>query len=353
MHTFLAFGAGLAFLLCLANWRRDKIAAFLFFAVSIVQFHIFLELSGELPNATWLMDLHIPAIFLIGPLAYLYFQNLSGNKIDVLPWIHFIPSILSVLIMLPFYLKSHAAKVEFLEQPQSGDIYMWMIPTLLGSGTVLNFFYPSQLLLKLRRWRGFTPHDKRIVFTPFFTLYATTLVLLLLFVVAQIFFMQLFSIAACGVTTLLCAVFLIHSANADLGISLRRQVSAARYAESRISGIDVDSVVQRMEELMSEERVYLDENLSLGNLAKKLKINSHQLSEILNSRMRKNFRNYVADFRLREAERLLKEESERSVLSIIYSSGFNSKSAFHKLFQEKYGCNPTEFRSQSKPTRIS
>ncbi|HNL01313.1 MAG TPA: helix-turn-helix domain-containing protein, partial [Leptospiraceae bacterium] len=58
------------------------------------------------------------------------------------------------------------------------------------------------------------------------------------------------------------------------------------------------------------------------------------------------FRDYINGFRLEEAARLLIEEPRRSILSILFASGFNSKSSFHKLFQARFHCSPAEYRQK-------
>ncbi|MCW7493529.1 helix-turn-helix domain-containing protein [Leptospira sp. 2 VSF19] len=99
---------------------------------------------------------------------------------------------------------------------------------------------------------------------------------------------------------------------------------------------------------MNLEQLYLNENLSLAILAKRLDLHTHQLSEILNSHLNSTFRNYVNQFRLQEAARLLLEKPEMSILSVIYASGFNSKSSFHKLFLDRFGHSPQNYRLLSK-----
>ncbi|MCE9598596.1 MAG: helix-turn-helix domain-containing protein [Spirochaetia bacterium] len=47
-----------------------------------------------------------------------------------------------------------------------------------------------------------------------------------------------------------------------------------------------------------------------------------------------------------ETATLLKTERNRSILSIAYAAGFNSKSSFHKVFLARFGCSPTEFRDR-------
>ncbi|AYV56769.1 helix-turn-helix domain-containing protein [Leptospira kmetyi] len=380
MYTFLAFGAGLAILLAVSgfmnslrnepeNLRNDKdgipesrpkpsrltifiqkhAVPLLFLSVAFVQLHILFELSDRLVRFSWFGEFHIPFIFLIGPLTYLYFQHLSGQIPDRFSPFHLIPALLSVLILFPFYIRDSNSKKEFIALLNPSDPYHTIVLVLLVLGTILNFIYPITLLKDVWRWRGAAKDkNKRASFDPFLFLFAGTIFVLVLFVIAQIVYMPLFLIASSGVSILMCVIFLIGNGTNGVWIEkFKKESREARYTESRLKGLDVDSVVYRLNDLMRRERYYLDEDLTLGRLAEELEIHTHQLSEILNQKLGKTFREYVAGFRLEEAARILIEEPQRSVLSAAYASGFNSKSAFHKLFQERFGCTPTMFRSET------
>ncbi|TGK01279.1 AraC family transcriptional regulator [Leptospira langatensis] len=375
MYAFLVFGSGLAFLLGLADLlsfygkRSQKerevrsgsevqsilskperlTVPTLFFCVSIVQMHLYLELSEQISDFPWFAEAHIPILFLIGPLTYLYFQKLTGAKTTRLGGSHFLPAIFAFLVLLPFFVRSTEEKLRFLQNEGTSDPYSLIILLLLALATILNLAYPGALFRTVWRWRSKAEEEQRKSFSPILALFSATLFVLLLFVIAQIFYMPLFLVAASGLTVIISCIFLIRASNPDLMDSFRKNSREARYQESRISGLDVEALLLRLEELMREKKLYLDEDLSLGNLSQELGLSTHQLSEILNSRLQIGFREYIAGFRLEEAARILREEPQRSVLSAAYAAGFKSKSAFHKLFQEKYGTSPTSFRSS--PTK--
>ena len=81
---------------------------------------------------------------------------------------------------------------------------------------------------------------------------------------------------------------------------------------------------------MKEEKPFADEDLTLQSFAEELEIKSHQLSQILNEILGKNFFQFVNGYRIEEAKNLLKEERERNILWVAYAVGFNSKSSFNK-----------------------
>ncbi|MEI1277837.1 helix-turn-helix domain-containing protein [Leptospira venezuelensis] len=365
MDTFLAFGAGLSFLLSISEFIRNtkspeiqgsnsgsKIKSifnqpigFFFLSLSIVQFHLYLELSNQLKEQLWFAEIHIPFLFFTGPLAYLYFRRLGGLTAKALHLVHFVPGFIAFLLLLPFILSDQNSKLEYVSVFPPRNIYFQFLFGLLVLGTISNLVYPLLLIGKIRKWKTFIQKEEGRAFSPFLALFYTSIFVISLFVFAQIFYMPLFTVAGAGLTLIVCSVFLSASTSPHLIISFEKIAREAGYNETRLQGIDVDSVVQKMQELMRDKKLYLDEELTLSILSEELKIKTHQLSEILNDKMKIGFREYITGFRLVEASKLLREEPQRSVLAVIYAAGFKSKSAFHKLFQEKYGCSPGEYRS--------
>lgn len=155
-------------------------------------------------------------------------------------------------------------------------------------------------------------------------------------------------LALVGITALFMARHIACTHDPELLDGLRRESRRKSYERSALSGLDTDMALARLDELMRGERVYLDEDLSLDRLAAELRLSRHQLSGLLNERLRKNFHSYVNEFRIAAAQRMLVDEPRRSVLSIAGAVGFNSKSSFHTAFQKNSGCTPQQFRARRR-----
>ncbi len=129
---------------------------------------------------------------------------------------------------------------------------------------------------------------------------------------------------------------------------LERLHNPRRYANSRLRGLDTDQLLLRLNQLLEHERVYRDETLTLNELAGKLGIGTHQLSELLNARLNVNFRKLLTNHRLKDAADQLLAFPDRTVLEIGLLVGFNSKTAFNVAFKQNYGVSPTQYRAGSK-----
>jgi AraC-like DNA-binding protein len=121
---------------------------------------------------------------------------------------------------------------------------------------------------------------------------------------------------------------------------------AASYAASTLKNADCDALVLRLKQLLVEEKIYRDENLSLTRLAELLDLSSHQVSELINTQFSLGFSRLIRQYRIDEAKQQLINEPRASVLSIGLAVGFNSQSNFYTAFRELTGETPGQFRKR-------
>lgn len=119
---------------------------------------------------------------------------------------------------------------------------------------------------------------------------------------------------------------------------------------SLLEGLDLDEKRNRLEGLMTREKLFLDEELRLPTLAEEMNLSLHCLSALLNEFIGKSFSEYVNEFRIEEAKKMLLEEGNRSVLSIGLAVGFNSYSAFLRSFKKSEEITPKKFRKNTTLT---
>ncbi len=120
--------------------------------------------------------------------------------------------------------------------------------------------------------------------------------------------------------------------------------AGTRYARSRLSGLDVDGMLLRLNEIMEGEKVFRDEGLTLAALAARLGLRNHEFSELLNSRLGLSFPQLLLHYRVSEAERLMSAHPDKTLIEIAYESGFNSKTAFNVGFKKLRGVAPSKIR---------
>lgn len=82
--------------------------------------------------------------------------------------------------------------------------------------------------------------------------------------------------------------------------------------------------------------------LSLTEVAKETGISQRTISDAISENFHCNFKTYINQIRIREAQKLLREEN-LNMSEIAYKVGFNSPANFNRVFKSLLGCSPTEF----------
>ena len=128
---------------------------------------------------------------------------------------------------------------------------------------------------------------------------------------------------------------------------MRFEIDKIKQTSSKIKTLDIDSVINRLTYIMEKEKAFAAESIALKDLADELEISVHQLSEIINKKLGKNFNSYINEYRINEAKEMLINEPDRSIISIGTAVGFNAISSFTSVFTRIEGCSPREFRKIS------
>ncbi|WP_431199062.1 ABC transporter permease [Mucilaginibacter sp. P25] len=99
---------------------------------------------------------------------------------------------------------------------------------------------------------------------------------------------------------------------------------------------------------MEANRYYHDAELNLTSLAEKLGLTVHELSRIINVALKKNFNDFINEYRVAEVIRKMRDPTfaHITLLGIALESGFNSKSSFNRIFKQMTGKSPAEYKSE-------
>lgn len=105
-------------------------------------------------------------------------------------------------------------------------------------------------------------------------------------------------------------------------------------------------LAERIRRLMDEQQPWRDPTLTLEQLACAVQCAPAELSAALNRHLQRSFHEFVNDFRVAEACRLLRDPAERrySVDGLGRQAGFGSRSGFYKVFKAGTGQSPAEYR---------
>lgn len=103
-----------------------------------------------------------------------------------------------------------------------------------------------------------------------------------------------------------------------------------------------------LHQIMTQDQVYLNPQLSLPELAEKMNTNVHTLSRAINAGFNKNFRDFVNQYRIQDFINRAQDEKykNQTFLAIALAVGFNSKSSFNRSFKKVTDKSPREYFNQ-------
>jgi AraC-like DNA-binding protein len=122
-----------------------------------------------------------------------------------------------------------------------------------------------------------------------------------------------------------------------------------KYARSALSSAQLDEFRQRLDQFVQLEKPFLENELTLAELARRVELSPHQLSQLLSVGYQQNFYDFINSQRVAEVKRCLKDPAyaRQSVLDIALAAGFSSKASFNTAFKKHTGQTPSAYRSGS------
>ena len=115
---------------------------------------------------------------------------------------------------------------------------------------------------------------------------------------------------------------------------------------SSLNSQDLD-LQKRLSIEVLENKCFLENDLSIESLAKKLGVSSYRLRSFINKTLgHTNFSTYINSFRIEEIKQAFAspENDHIPILTIALNHGFNSLSPFNRAFKQVEGITPKEFR---------
>jgi len=123
-----------------------------------------------------------------------------------------------------------------------------------------------------------------------------------------------------------------------------------KYAKTALSQEQINDYKKKLTQYMETDKPFLNPDLNIAELAEKLSVPPHYISQVLSQGLQSNFYHFVNRYRVEECKRILVEKgSEKTVLEILYETGFNSKSTFNRIFKQYTGFNPTDYIKLQSP----
>lgn len=292
-------------------------------------------------------------VFLFGPLIYIYLRRLlfKDNSNYSLARIHFLPFLIMILLAV-FYLVSYSPEA-YYNLMFTGNLLLYF-DVISAVMIVFNFGYLVGSFLLIKKYHSEERETFSFKQTPVTYLYYflfSLAVCLLAWTFAFIdstFFDGDF--AFFGYTSIWVAIpifiYVIGYFSLKQPELFRIQLEdTPKEKRARLSDADAALLKEKLDSLMINERLFLESNLTLSEIAETLQTSTNNISWLLNNIYKTTFYDFVNGHRVNEFLKRIEnnEHLKHTLLALSFDVGFNSKSTFNKAFKAAMRQTPSDY----------
>jgi len=344
--------------------RTKLLSGTILFVLAFMLTHHFLLYSRYLLRLPHFLGTGGTFIYLIGPLLYFY----VGSLIKQRSWkwydaLHLLPFIYFNVKKIPVYIQPFSQRIEFLtnfyqthfDTLPNLDYLLYNLPYQLHQITYLAFalrlLYSYQKKIKTQ----FSNTDK-ISLQWMQTILYGYIVFIFIHVFAYmilVYFFQIFTMAQhVLIFILVLSVFIITIAYKGVQQSgfppLKSGDDGEKYKNSQLNHTQATQYTTQLTQMMEQEKLFTNPQLTLQMLAKKMEVNSNYISQVINEQLKQNFYDFVNSYRIEEAKKKLcsADVQKYTIEAIAHQVGFNSKSTFNRAFKKHTELTPSQYRNK-------
>ncbi|WP_298514601.1 AraC family transcriptional regulator [uncultured Kordia sp.] len=290
---------------------------------------------------------------LYGPLLYIYMKRvLNKNPFTWRDLRHAIPLVWIFFVFGSYYVLPIELKHEIDSTGNYAEyVNWWPIPReyMVDVVTLLMLVYAVKIYFLYRKEKDKVTEAQRVWIKSLglcFTGYA--LVFLLYFVLVNLRLMTMSNDYLIGYAMVFFIGIVSYFSFMQPSIfSGALKIPFIKYQNNGLSSSIAVEMKEKLISLMEADKLFLDSSLTLDELSAQLNMSRHHTSQLINEHFQVNFFEFVNNYRINEAIRLLQDkQNDLNINEIIYAAGFNNRTSFYNAFRKKTGISPKSYRSQ-------
>jgi AraC-like DNA-binding protein len=354
MKAFFVAGIGLAvfieFLLISKKNKSDsdKILTFWMFLIATHLFFFFIHFTGDIFSYPFLLGIEQPLPMLHGVFLYFYVSSLTRQMPEnrKLLLLHFLPVTVTYAYLGTFFALPADQKIQIYLNHGAG--YDWFLLVKWYALAFLGVFYVIWSALLLRK-HEVNIRDRFSDLKNVNLHWLRTLTYGLGGIWLLVIFFRNDALTFAGVVVF---IFLIGFFGVRQGeifahglLQPEGTEQKKKYPKSGLTEEASTKLHQALMQLMSESTVFKNSELSIDDLSSRLGVHPNYLSQVINQTEKKNFFDFVNNYRIEEFKRLIAMPKNRhlTLLSIAFDCGFSSKSSFNRYFKKATDQTPSEY----------
>jgi AraC-like DNA-binding protein len=130
-----------------------------------------------------------------------------------------------------------------------------------------------------------------------------------------------------------------------LGKQLSEHQTGKTQESQPLDTAEANMLLEKLEFVLNQSQPYLNQDLSLAELAKLVGSTDKKVSTLLNQNMHTSFYDYINSFRLTDFKKGVAEGKleHLSIVGLALQCGFKSKSSFYRAFKKETGMSPSQY----------
>ena len=312
--------------------------------------------------------IYIFSMLSLYPIYYLYLVSLSTNKIVFKHLIHFFPALIfSVAIFI----------LTMISTPEERGIYVKEIlidknlkelnlSTLVGIKGLTFFFSRIVLIIQIvyyltkgvfvakkhnRQIANYYSNMEGITLNWVKSLNITFLFIALssitFAIIGRGYFTQHEAFLLIPSVLFTTFLFIIgFNGNHQIQVSAEFRNNEQILDAAEIKNGQPDGLKNQLVQLFEADKIYKNSDLRITLVSEILKTNRTYISKLINAEFKKNFNEFVNEYRIEEAKKLLLDKSHNlyTIEYIAEKSGFGSVNSFTRVFKEIVGMPPGKYK---------
>lgn len=333
------------------------ILAFFFIAQAIGSFNQIANSQFDylFNNIPFLIYIGPPFYLLWAPLLYVYVKSYVYSDFSF-KWqelIHFVPAlIVGVYYIFSYYLKNFETKQLLILEDAIINQEQWKIYNIILYSQVMIYNIFSLRILhnyKRKIKDSYSSTEKMNIAWLKFILYGYIIACLIndiIFFLEETVRHQLFDYGF----LMYFAFFIFFNllfykalVKPDIFITIPKNL---KYKKSSLTKKSAADLLNTIDEFMISNKPYLQPAITIKELSVKINVPDRHLSQVINEYKKQNFYDFVNSYRINMVKEIFAdpEQKNKTILEILYETGFNSKASFNLAFKKHTGMTPTKFK---------
>jgi AraC-like DNA-binding protein len=367
MFIFLGIVQAVFLLVFFFSSANRKIQANVFHGIMLLSMtacivEIFLMYTGYIIHCLYLVDFSEPIAFIIGPAFYLMIFSMIHGKINRKQLLHFIIPVIYLILQLPFLLRGEDTKYNawiysyhpelpyrevFVSDGRYGITNNASLCILISLGIYATLAVIQVIKAFRSRNESWLRPSNAVLKALRVGLFQCVSISVLISIIKLIkphdTGDHLFA-AYCSMMVYITSFGVMKHSGFFKQANL---VESSKKYKTTLHADVHDNTLEQLRAVMQNEKPYKQSTFSLPELALRLGVSVHVLSQVINESLGKNFFEMAAEYRVQEAQRLLKDQPNIKVEEIAEQVGYMSKSSFNTAFKKITGLTPSEFRAKA------